>query len=100
MSAERRQFSRLPGPYDGSWNGASGNRDCRITDLSPGGCFIDSFATPEIGASIMVTLTFGASLFTVPARVVYLDRIQGFGVRFEESDHARALAYAMSPPQR
>jgi len=95
MSVERRQFARQPGPFDGSWNGASGLRDCRITDLSPGGCFVDAPGQPAPGSAIAVAVQFGETRFTLPGEVVYLDRIQGFGVRFLASDQTRALAYAM-----
>jgi PilZ domain len=99
MTAERRQHARRSGPFEGSWNGASGARESRITDLSPSGCFVDSLARPEAGATISVTVTFGEARFTIPAEVVYIDRIQGFGVRFLPSDQTRALAYVMGPTE-
>jgi hypothetical protein len=43
MPENRRRYRRFTGPYDGSWDRSAGARDCRVTDLSPGGCFIDSF---------------------------------------------------------
>ena len=95
MSQERRQFARQPGPFDGSWNGASEQRECRITDLSPGGCFVVAPGRPEPGSTIAVTVQLGGARFTLPGEVVYLDRVQGFGVRFRASDQTRALAYAM-----
>lgn len=56
---------------------------------------MDSAVAPEPGASIMVSVVFGDTRFTLPADVVYRDRVQGFGVRFLPSDQSRALAYAM-----
>lgn len=99
MYAERRQFARMPGPFDGSWSGASGSHACRVTYLSPGGCFVDSAARPEPADAISVTVTFGESRFTVPAEVVYLDAVQGFGCRFLSSDQTRALALVMGPTE-
>jgi PilZ domain len=99
MASERRQYVRRPGPFEGSWNGASGQRECRISDLSPGGCFIDCLTTSPPGTAISVTVVFGDARFTVPGEVVYLDRVQGFGVRFLPSDQTRALAYAMGPTE-
>jgi hypothetical protein len=94
MSIERRH-PRQPGPFEGAWGGSPGDRSCRITGLNPGGCFVDSPVAPKAGEAIMVSVLFGDTRFTLPAEVVYVDRVQGFGVRFPPSDQARALAYAM-----
>jgi hypothetical protein len=95
MTTGQRLHPRQPGPFEGSWKGSSGDASCRITALSPSGCFVDSAVAPEPGASIMVSVVFGDTRFTLPADVVYRDRVQGFGVRFLPSDQSRALAYAM-----
>ena len=92
MTSERRQQPRLKGPYDGSWSGSSGMRQCRITDLSAGGCFVDSFTAAEPGASLELTILLDGQHFTLPAEVVYIDRVQGFGVRFLPADGTSALA--------
>lgn len=42
-----------------------------------------------------MSVVFEGTRFSLPADVVYRDRVQGFGVRFQPSDQARALAYAM-----
>ncbi|MGE3176212.1 MAG: PilZ domain-containing protein [Vicinamibacterales bacterium] len=95
MADERRQQPRLKGPYDGSWSGSAGTRHCRVTDLSAGGCFVDSFTGAEPGASLQLVLTLDEAQYTLPAEVVYIDRVQGFGVRFLPSDGATALARAL-----
>lgn len=92
MDVERRNQPRLAGPYDGSWSGSSGQRHCRITDLSAGGCFVDSFTSADAGASLVLTVSVRDRHFTLPAEVVYVDRVQGFGVRFLPCDDAAALA--------
>ena len=99
MTAERRQYGRQPGPFDGSWSAASHARECRITDLSPNGCFVDGPDAPPPGTTISITVAFGEARFTVPAQVVYLDPTQGFGARFLPSDQTRALAYVMGPTE-
>ena len=99
MSGERRQYPRRPGPFEGWWAGVSGQRECRITDLSPGGCFLDSPTSAEPGTAITVSVVFGDTRFTLPGEVVYLDRVQGFGVRFVPSDQQRALAWVMGPTE-
>lgn len=98
MANERRSTARLPGPFEGSWDGASGMRDCRITDLSAGGCFIDAYASQPVGARITVELKVHGQQFRLPAQVVYADRIQGFAVKFLEpgSPAAQGLAQAIA----
>jgi len=98
MSA-KRQYVRQPGPFDGSWSGADGHHGCRITDLNPGGCFVDSPGAPPPGTAVTISVLFEETRFTVPAEVVYVDPTQGFGARFLPSDQARALAYKMGPTE-
>jgi len=92
MSNERRHHARLTGPFDGSWDGTSGMRTCRVTDLSASGCFIDAMASPDVGTAVNVVVNFDGQPFTLPAVVAYVDRIQGFAVRFQPSDSAEQLA--------
>lgn len=86
MANERRNHARLVGPFEGSWDGASGMRDCRITDLSVGGCFIDAYASQPVGAKIGVEVKVQGQRFRLPSQVVYVDRVQGFAVKFLEPD--------------
>jgi hypothetical protein len=93
--ANRRYHERLRGPFDGKWDGASGMRACRITDLSAGGCFIDVMASPEVGTDIQITVELDGRSFTVPATVAYVDRVQGFAVRFRASEQTAELSLAV-----
>lgn len=99
MTNERRSAKRLPGPYDGGWNGESGTRECRITDLSVGGCFIDSFATSGVGGKVTVDVRLSGQSFRLKAEVVYVDKVQGFAVRFADNDPAvlQHLSDAIAP---
>ena len=98
MANERRGAARLVGPFEGSWDGASGMRDCRITDLSVGGCFIDAYASQPVGAKIGIELKLHGQSFRLPAQVVYVDRIQGFAVKFLDPDSpaSRSLGEAIA----
>lgn len=91
MTKERRSFKRLPGPYDGGWDGASGMRDCRITDLSVGGCFLDVYASSPVGAAITTEITLAGQSFRLRSEVVYVDRVQGFAVRFDDDNDPAVL---------
>lgn len=88
MSNERRNFKRLMGPFEGGWDGASGMRDCRITDLSRGGCFIDAYASNPVGARIVTRIRLDGRDFQLRSEVVYVDRVQGFAVRFRDNEAA------------
>jgi hypothetical protein len=86
MSNERRNYRRLIGPFEGGWDGASGMRDCRVTDLSRGGCFIDAYASNPVGARITTRVRLDGRDFQLRSEVVYVDRVQGFAVRFRDND--------------
>lgn len=88
MKSERRTFKRLMGPFEGGWDGASGMRDCRVTDLSQGGCFIDAYASSPVGSFLNTRIKVADQVFTLRAEVVYVDRVQGFAVRFRDNDPA------------
>jgi PilZ domain len=79
---ERRRYPRLPGPFDGAYDGASGARTARILDLNAGGCFIDVMGAPRTGERVTVSVSIGGRTATLAGEVVYVDRIQGFGVKF------------------
>ncbi len=91
MTKERRSYKRLAGPYDGGWDGASGMRACRITDLSLSGCFIDAYASNPVGTQLMTEIRLSDQTFRLRAEVVYVDRVQGFAVRFVEDNDPAVL---------
>jgi hypothetical protein len=86
MSNERRNYKRLMGPFEGGWDGASGMRDCRVTDLSRGGCFIDAYASNPVGARITTRVRLDGRDYQLRSEVVYVDRVQGFAVRFRDNE--------------
>jgi hypothetical protein len=92
----RRQHERMKGTFDGGWDGASGMRTCRITDLSASGCFVDAMAAPEAGSVINIAIEFEGRKFVIPSTVVYIDRVQGFAVRFSDSPETADLGAAVT----
>ena len=64
---------------------ASGKREARISDLSVGGCFVDTIMTVRPGevVSLSGTLDSGES-FQLRGKVVYVMDGFGFGVSFVE----------------
>lgn len=93
MTTERRTYKRLAGPFEGGWDGASGMRGCRITDVSQAGCFIDAYASNPVGARLTTAISVGGQTFQLRSEVVYVDRVQGFAVRFRDNDPAVMKAF-------
>ncbi len=82
---ERRDFSG-----DVIMEFTSGRREARISDISMGGCYVDSIASVVEGETIglVITSSFGKSLrFT--GEVAYLLPGMGFGVRFTDLTEER-----------
>src|SRR5687768_9703126 len=80
---ERRKARRVTVPLEGGWGGASGNRPCRIADLSTGGCFVESPSPPVVGEIVNVTITLpDGHLLQAVAEVTYCFPAMGFGARF------------------
>lgn len=96
MNEERRRFRRVAGPFEGSWDGLTGTRECRITELGAGGCFIDAFSPQEPGTEVVVTVLVAGERFTLPGRILYIDRAQGFGVQFAEGEARQQLEAALA----
>ncbi len=91
MTKERRSSKRLSGTFEGGWDGASGLRDCRITDLSAGGCFIDAYASNPVGTRVTIVVRLSEQEFRLNSEVVYVDRVQGFAVRFLDDNDPKML---------
>jgi hypothetical protein len=88
-------------PFEGNWRGASGANNCRISDVSLGGCFVQTLATPTAGDETHVTITFGKDLsMTFAGKVIYVEPKMGFAVKFNElndegADAVRLLLEAL-----
>lgn len=71
-------------PFDGTFSGASGGSTrCRITDISLGGCFIQSLSAPTPGDQTVVSVIIGNHNLSFPGTVVYVDSTIGFAVQFK-----------------
>lgn len=77
---ERRNEKRFEVCLDAAW---TGNAPARITDLSEGGCFIDSLGEAEIGELLTVTMQLpNGSWLELTGEVAHQMRPVGFGLRF------------------
>ncbi len=81
---ERRAHPRV-GPFDGVWNGSSGGKNVRITDVSEGGCFVETMAILALGDRVVIKLALPQGRkICVDGQVVTVDPGIGFAVRFPE----------------
>jgi hypothetical protein len=56
----------------------------RTTDLSPGGCFVDTLTPFPVGSQVRVTIYRGNSHFETRGAVVYSQQGLGMGIAFGE----------------
>ena len=101
MDQDRRKHKRVSRPFEGNWTGASGANSCRISDVSLGGCFVQTLATPTAGEETHVTITFGNDVsVSFAGKVIYVEPGMGFAVKFndlndEGSEEIRRLLEAL-----
>ena len=80
---ERRSRKRWDVSLDAVWDGKSGNFTARITDLSDGGCYMDSLSEVTIGELLTLKLNLpGGGWLELTGEVAHHTPPVGFGVRF------------------
>lgn len=85
MNDERRTAERVPLPLEAKWAGQSGLHAARISDVSMGGCYIESLGQVSVGERIdfEVQLPTGKWMH-LNGQVAFVHPNMGFGVRFRE----------------
>lgn len=87
MNPERREAPRLARRIECRWKGATGGGASRITDLSIGGCFVETLSAPAVGEVTAVTVDLDADgPVSLSGVVVAVDDGIGFAVRFSPFD--------------
>lgn len=85
MNEERRHIRRVPLLVDVLCQGATGNYEARTSDLSVGGCFIDTISQVNVGETIKFKIRLPAGdWLDVQGTVVYEYPGVGFGVSFTQ----------------
>lgn len=103
--SERRGDKRWEVCFDAVWDGESGNYEARITDLSEGGCYIDSLSEACLDEILNFKLRLpSGEWLTLTGKVAHGTPQLGFGVRFVNLTEAqlekiRSLITEMEPPQ-
>ncbi len=84
-----RQHERVPYLTEVVLEFASGKREARISDLSEGGCYVESWAGVMPGDTVRFEMqTPAGESLPVVGEVTYAFEGMGFGVRFLEMDDA------------
>jgi hypothetical protein len=80
---ERRSGQRWDVSLDAVWNGKSGNHTARITDLSDGGCYMDSLGNVTMGELVALKLQLpNGEWLELGGEVAHHTPPVGFGIRF------------------
>ena len=97
---ERRSTPRLRVSLDAVWDNTRGNHPARITDLSLGGCYLDTVGETMTGEVVCfrVALSDGDWLYLEGEVRHHMPRM-GFGVRFvdletQQEDKIKAILAA------
>jgi hypothetical protein len=95
MSHERREDPRRAVSIEAWWQGLSGRHQARVSDLSMGGCFIDTLGKAAEGEFLLLSLKQPAGdWLQLRGQVASVDPHAGFSLAFtfltEDEQHALA----------
>ncbi len=80
---DRRRDKRWDVCLDAVWDSRSGNFTARATDLSEGGCYIDSLNQPNVGEHLNLKLQLpNGDWLELTGEVAHQTPPLGFGLRF------------------
>ena len=100
---EKRTEPRFDVCLTASLQGCVINRDVRVSDLSPGGCYLDTIAEVMVGETqFLKILMADGKWFELKSVVAHYTPRLGFGVRFvdldeKRQDQIRSLLKTQSP---
>lgn len=84
MSDERRNNERVPFPLEARWESESGRHTARISDISLGGCYMESLGQVLIGEVITFEIQLPtATWMQLRGHVAYHHPNMGFGLQFK-----------------
>jgi hypothetical protein len=95
MEHERREDKRARVSIEAWWEGQSGRHEARVSDLSMGGCFIDTLSRAEMGEIIVFAIKRpDGKWLQLRGQVASVDEHVGFSLAFTylTEDEQRALA--------
>jgi hypothetical protein len=81
--SDRRTEKRWDVCLDAVWYGKSGNHQARVTDLSEGGCYVDSLGEAQISEVVAFKLRLpDGEWLELTGEVAHQTPPLGFGLRF------------------
>ena len=95
MENERREDKRARVSIEAWWEGQSGRYEARVSDLSMGGCFIDTLGKAGLGELIVFAIRRpDGRWLQLRGKVASIDEHVGFSLAFTylTEDEQRALA--------
>ena len=101
--SDRRNEKRWDVCLDAAWDGKSGNHHARVTDLSEGGCYVDSLGEAQVGELIVFKLQLPDSEWLeLTGEVAHQTPPLGFGLKFinlsdEQRERLRSLIDHLQP---
>src|SRR6185503_2767164 len=102
--SDRRTEKRFEVCLDAVWDGKSGNYEARVTDLSEGGCYVDTLGEANVGEILSFKLQMPTGdWLELTGEVAHETPPMGFGLRFvhlsdEQMEKLRSLiSYLQSP---
>ena len=103
--SDRRTEKRWDVCLDAVWYGKSGNYQARVTDLSEGGCYVDSLGEAQVGEVIAFKLQLPeGEWLELTGEVAHQTPPLGFGLRFiyltdEQHEKLHSLFHQQLSPQ-
>jgi hypothetical protein len=83
MNEERREEERVPVSLEVHWEGASGRHTARISDISLGGCYLDTIGSAVPGEIIGLAIKLpDGDVLDLRGEVAYHLQNLGFSVCF------------------
>src|SRR5687767_5620524 len=84
MNDDRRSKQRWEVSLDAVWDGKSGNYSARVTDLSEGGCYVDTLGEAQVGEILSLKIQMpNGEWIELSGEVAHQTPPLGFGMRFE-----------------
>ena len=80
---ERRRADRGTIYLEATWVGDAGRHGARVSDLSVGGCYLDTIGQAAVGEILTINVQLPkGDWITLQGKVAHLQSDMGFGIRF------------------
>lgn len=84
MNPDKRKHPRFAKLLEARSLGSSGGSDCRIADISWGGCFVQTPTAPTVGEHTVIVTNIGGHEVALGGSVVHREIGIGFSMKFDQ----------------